>query len=124
MTSPSSEAERQSESGMFDCSSIPDTPEYWDALSKRVRDAAATQRTGSWIARSRMSWISAASLAIAASSVLLLSKQLPPAPQLADGVLLVLVPSDRLARSLGAREEPPSLLELLVATATDAGRAK
>lgn len=124
MTSPSNEAERQSESRLFDTSSIPDTPEYWDALSKRVQNAVAMQRTSSWIARSGVSWISAASLAVAASLVLLLSKQLPPAPQPADGVLLVLVPSDRVARSLGARDEPPSLIELLVVTAMDAGRAK
>ncbi|MBA2686305.1 MAG: hypothetical protein H0U66_17610 [Gemmatimonadaceae bacterium] len=124
MMSSSNEAEQQVESRLFDTSSIPDTPEYWDALTKRVRDTVAMHRTSSWIARSRVSWISAASLAVAASFVLLLSKQLTPAPQPTDGVLPVLVPSDRVARSLGARDEPPSLLELLLVTAMDPGRAK
>lgn len=122
--SSSNETEQQLELRLFDTSSIPDTPEYWDALTTRVRDTVAMHRTSSWLARSRVSWISAALLAVAASLVLLFSKQLAPTPQPRDGVLLVLAPSDRVARSLGARDEPPSLIELLVVAALDEGRAK
>ena len=120
----SNEVEREPESRLFDTSFIPDTPEYWETLSARVGNTVAMQRTSSWIARSRVSWISAASLAFAAALVLTLSERARLAEQSADGLRFALAPTDRVGRSLSARDGPPSVAELLVVMGIDAERAK
>ena len=124
MKPPSNEAGKQSELHLFDTSAIPDTPEYWEALSTRISGRATMHRTSIWIARSRASWISVGSLAFAAAVLLLLSQPPVRAPQSVADARLALAPADRVGSSLSARDRPPSMIELLVVAALDTGSAK
>ena len=124
MKPPPNEAATQPDVRLFDTSAIPDTPEYWEALSNRIRGSATRHRTGIWIARSRASWLSIGALAVAATVVLLLSRQLVQARQSTTTAWLELTPADRVGSSLSARDEPPSVVELLVVAARDAEVAK
>jgi hypothetical protein len=124
MMSPSNGGNRQPGSRLFDTSANPDTPEYWEELSTRIQRRATTHGVSTWIARSRASWISVASLAVAAALVLLLSNRFAPARQPTAGAVLALAPTDGVGRTISSSERPPVFAELLFLTAGDTERVK
>ncbi|MGH7648099.1 MAG: hypothetical protein ACREND_08265 [Gemmatimonadaceae bacterium] len=95
---------------LFDTSSIPDEPTYWDTLAFRIASATPHRRSGVlWVGSRGRSWLAAAcvaagiSIAIATATALTGSRR-PNAP---PGLVAALAPNDPLGRALVAANEPP-----------------
>lgn len=107
----------------FDTSSIPDTLEYWDALARRVTAAAvASPAASQWLTRGSAPWVAAASLVFAASLVLALFAIRPAARTTSVYSIAAIVPRDAVGRSFASRDAPPSVVEVLAATAQESTR--
>lgn|SRR5690348_4395479 len=101
---------------VFDTSSIPDEPAYWDALASRIANAAPRSRSGvAWVGSRRSGWMAAAYLAAAAAMVLaaVMATAHPRGPATAAVLASVLAPNDPLGRMV-AGAAPPSLAALSV----------
>ena len=107
-------------SKLFDTSVIPDTPEYWESLARRVSAASRQPRSGlDWVARSRQALIAVASLvAIAAGFVDII---LPAArannetfPRTRDEWAAALGPRDSGLARIETVDTPPSLTDLVL----------
>ncbi|HEY7860060.1 MAG TPA: hypothetical protein VIB98_01405 [Gemmatimonadaceae bacterium] len=107
----------------FDTTSIPETVEYWDALARRVTLAAvAAPAASQWLTRGGARWIAAASLVFAASLVLALLAVRPVATTSNAYFAAAILPRDAVGRSFASRDGPPSVIEVLAATAQEAAR--
>lgn len=107
----------------FDTSSVPETVEYWDALARRVTAAAVAAPAASrWLTRGSAPWVVAASLAFAASLVLALPAMRPAANATSAYSVVAIAPRDAVGRSFASPDAPPSVVELLAATAREATR--
>lgn len=109
---------------LFDTSSIPDEPGYWDTLAFRVANAARHRRSGlAWVGSRGRGWLAAACLAacgaIAIATVVARagSRRTEAATDLAAAV----APNDPLGRALVVAVEPPSLAGLSVGVRQDRG---
>ncbi|HSC32699.1 MAG TPA: hypothetical protein VLD17_13265 [Gemmatimonadaceae bacterium] len=99
---------------LFDTSSIPDEPSYWDALASRIANAAPRRSSVvAWVGSRQRGWVFAAYLAAAAAVAIAAAMAIEPPRRASTAAMLaaVLTPNDALGRML-AGTTPPSLTAL------------
>ncbi|NJD09917.1 MAG: hypothetical protein FIB01_05540 [Gemmatimonadetes bacterium] len=93
-------------------SRLPESPEYWQALQRRVGAVVAPVLAAQQGRERRIDrWLAGGVLAAAACVILLL---LSPPPQAGSSLAAGLAPADPLARALLSSREPPAIGGLLI----------
>jgi hypothetical protein len=105
----------------FDTTGIPDDPEHWDAVARRVAATARASRPSSldWLASSRAAWV-AASLLLVAAWVLMTPTERSSEKPLPVSWTEALTPKDGVGKAIVIRDSPPPIGALLL-SATRAG---
>lgn len=109
---------------LFDTSSIPDEPGYWDTLAFRVANAARHRRSGvAWVGSRGRGWLAAACVAACAAIAIatVAARARSRRTEAAMDLAAALAPNDPLGRALVAAVAPPSLAGLSPGVTRDRG---
>jgi hypothetical protein len=100
---------------LFETGDVPDSPEHWDALARRIATQAARQpQPGgiTWLAESRAAWLAASVLIAVALGLLWTSS--PGSARATEAMWQrALAPSDDVGRTIASPSQPPAIGSLL-----------